>query len=102
MATTTLAQSTILQPNCSAIAPLIAGPTAPPRSGASITRDIPLPCSSTGKISAMIEGFKTLEAVAKPVKKRAKMSVLEEVADAERAVVMMKRIFAILKTGYRP
>lgn len=50
----------------------------------------------------MIDGFKTLEAVAKPVKKRAKMRVLDEVADDESAVVMMNKIFAMLKTGYRP
>ena len=69
----TLIQRIIRQPSDSATTPLVAGPTAPPTSGASMTRDIPEPCEFDGKISPMIAGLGTFEATANPVKKRAKM-----------------------------
>jgi hypothetical protein len=68
-----LIQRIIRQPRDSAMTPLIAGPTAPPTSGASMTRDMPEPREFDGKISPMTAGFSTFEATANPVKKRAKI-----------------------------
>ncbi|KAL5320165.1 hypothetical protein ACEPPN_010966 [Leptodophora sp. 'Broadleaf-Isolate-01'] len=73
IAITALIQRIIRQPSVSAMTPLIAGPTAPPTRGASMTRDIPEPRELDGNISPMMAGLSTFEATAKPVKKRAKM-----------------------------
>ena len=60
-------QRTRLHPIVCAMAPAIAGPTAPPRSGASISVAIADPRHSGGSMSPMIAGLRTLEATAQPV-----------------------------------
>ncbi len=102
MARAALIQRTVLHPKDSAIAPPIAGPIAPPRRGASMIRDIGEPLCSDGKISPMIAGLRTLLATANPVKNREKMKMDVDGLKAPSRTEMMKRMFAALKTGYRP
>ena len=99
MAMTALIQRIFRHPRVSAMAPLMAGPMAPPISGASMTRDIPEPRNSDGYISPMIAGLRTFEATANPVRKREKMNRPTVSVKAASKTPRMKMMFAALKTG---
>lgn len=90
---------TFLQPNVCAMAPAIAGPMAPPMSGASMTIDIGEPRSSDGKTSPMTHALSTFEATAVPVRNRAKMRRPVLWLVALMSTLRMKRTLAALKTG---
>jgi hypothetical protein len=92
-------QSTCLQPRVCAIAPAIAGPTAPPRSGARNIRDMAEPRCSGDRISPMMDGLSTLAATAQPVRNLEKMRSVALLLKADMAVVIMKNKLAMLYTG---
>jgi len=94
-----LIQRIFRQPRDSAMRPLIAGPTAPPRRGASMIRDIPEPLDSDGKMSPMMAGLRTFEATVTPVKKRLKTRSPVVGLDAVSTMPTMNMIFATLKVG---
>lgn len=95
----TTPHTTFLHPTLSATALDIAGPTAPPISGAMKMSDMALPRWSEGNMSPTMAGLSTFEATAMPVRQRDKMSVGTEVAVAVRMVNKMRRRLVMLRVG---
>jgi hypothetical protein len=89
----------LLHPIVCAIAPEIAGPIAPPMSGASMIKLIAEPLCSLSKISPMIAGFSTLDATASPVSILAAMKTLLFWLHTARIVAAMNPILQAFITG---
>lgn len=81
------------------MAPAMAGPAAPPISGASEIKLIAVPRFSETNMSPTIAGLSTLLATATPVRARAKMSTVVVGLMAERTVNAVKSTLAMLTTG---
>lgn len=77
----------------------MAGPIAPPMSGASITKDIAEPRCSLSKMSPIIAGLRTFEATQRPVSILAAMNMPLFWLQTARIVAAMKPMLQTLKTG---
>ena len=98
----TLIQTTVRQPSDWAITPLMAGPRAPPKRGASMMRLMAEPRSSETNMSPMMAGLRTFEATARPVRARAAIMTPVLWLKAANIEAVTKSIFAPFTTGYRP
>jgi hypothetical protein len=95
----TLIQIKARQPSFSIIMPLSADPTPLPIRGINVIRLMAVPLWSGSKMSPIIAGLKTFDAVDMPIKAREAMRSVELGETAANMVARKKTIFNVMIKG---